>query len=257
MEYIIAFLVAVGLNVLMFIPAFIFKTDKLTDLSYAISFALVAGILFLNSTKEVGHLVLLVMILLWALRLGTYLFIRIRKMKRDKRFDGMRESFPKFLRFWLLQGITVFVVLLSAIPYFSSTGTELSLIALIGAAVFIGGLAIETFADLQKYRFINNPENRGKWIDEGLWQYSRHPNYFGEICVWIGIYLFALSRISGDDALIGALSPLYIAVLIIFVTGIPLLEKGADKIWCDNPEYVRYKETTSSLILLPKKKNRS
>ena len=254
MEYLIAFLIAVGLNILMFIPAFIFKTDKLTDLSYAISFALVAGILFFNSTQELGHMVLFSMIVLWALRLGVYLFIRIRKIERDKRFDGMRESFSKFFRFWLLQGITVFIVLLSSIPYFSSSGTELSTLALIGMLVFASGLVIETFADLQKYRFINNAENKGEWIDEGLWHYSRHPNYFGEILVWTGVYVFTLSLVSGADALIGFSSPLYIALLIIFVSGIPLLERGADKRWGDNPEYLKYKKTTSPLILLPKKK---
>jgi steroid 5-alpha reductase family enzyme len=255
MEYLIAFIIAVGLNMLMFIPAFIFKTDKLTDLSYAISFAMVSAILFFNSTQELGHILLLSMVVLWALRLGTYLFIRIRKIKRDKRFDGMRESFSRFFKFWFFQGVTVFVVLLAAIPYFSSTVIETSSLAIFGIVVFLFGLIVETFADLQKYKFINNPENKGKWIDEGLWHYSRHPNYFGEITLWTGVYLFTLSTISGLDAVVGIISPIYIAFIIIFVSGIPLLEKGANKVWGDNPEYQKYKETTSSLIILPKKRS--
>ncbi len=254
MEYLIAFIIAVGLNLLLFIPAFLFKTDKLTDLSYALSFAIVASVLFFLSPQETGHLLLLSMIVLWALRLGGYLFIRIHKIKRDKRFDGMRESFPRFLRFWLLQGTTVFVVLLGAVSFFSIDSVAMATLSYIGLLVFAFGLLIETIADIQKYRFINNPRNEGKWIDEGLWHYSRHPNYFGEILVWFGVYLFVLAHITGIDAFIGLLSPLYIALLIIFVSGIPLLEKAADKRWGDDPEYQKYKESTSALILLPKKK---
>jgi steroid 5-alpha reductase family enzyme len=144
--------------------------------------------------------------------------------------------------------------LLAAIPYFSYTGTEISGLAILGVVVFLLGLIVETFADLQKYRFINNPANKGKWIDEGLWHYSRHPNYFGEITLWFGVYIFTLSAISGFDAVLGIISPIYIASIIIFVSGISLLEKGAEKKWGDNPEYLKYKKTTSPLILLPKKK---
>ena len=254
MEYLIAFAIALGLNILMFIPAFIFKTDKLTDLSYAISFAVVAFVLFLNSAKEIGHILLLSLVVLWAIRLGGYLFIRIRKIDRDKRFDGMREDFFKFLRFWLLQGATVFVVLLAAVPFFSATSVDPTTLSYIGLIIFIAGLVIEAVADIQKYTFINDNKNEGKWIDEGLWHYSRHPNYFGEITLWFGVYLYTLSHLSGIDILIGFISPLYIALLIIFVSGIPLLEKAADKRWGENPEYQKYKKTTSSLIPCFKRK---
>ena len=254
MEYFIAFALAMGINIAMFIPAFIFKTDKLTDLSYAISFAVVALVLFLESAREYGHVLLLSMIFLWAIRLGGYLFIRIRKMDRDKRFDGMRESFPRFLRFWLLQGLTVFVVLLAAIPYFSATDVVMTTLTEVGLIIFIFGLSIETIADIEKYRFINNENNKGKWIDEGLWRFSRHPNYFGEILVWFGVFMFAASSISTTDVFIGALSPLFISMLIIFVSGIPLLEKAADKRWGEDPEYQKYKKSTSVLFLLPKRR---
>ncbi|NDC94486.1 DUF1295 domain-containing protein, partial [bacterium] len=95
----------------MFVPAFIYKTDKLTDISYAVTFAVVAIAGFLRSEQMTLHKIVLLLVLMWSLRLGTFLFIRINKMKKDVRFDGMREYFFKFLRFWLLQGATVFVVL--------------------------------------------------------------------------------------------------------------------------------------------------
>ena len=250
----ISLIIAVGLNLLLFIPAFIFKTDKVTDLSYAISFIVVSLFLFFNSTGVAAHLVLLLMIVLWAVRLGSYLFIRIRKMDRDKRFDGMRESFSRFLRFWTFQGLTVFAVLLSSIPFFSLSNPKITMWSIVGIGVWLIGLVIESVADMQKYTFINNPANKGLWIDSGLWHYSRHPNYFGEILLWIGVYIFALSGISGVDVLIGLLSPMYIATIILFFSGIPLLEKAADKRWGDNEKYKVYKKTTSPLFLLPKKK---
>lgn len=258
MEYLIAFSIALGLNLLLFIPAFLFKTDKLTDLSYALSFIIVSIMLFLNGTGTAAHVMLLSMIILWALRLGGYLFIRIRKIKQDKRFDGMRESFPRFLQFWFFQGVTVFVVLISSIPFFASSNPELTYVSLAGFCIWLFGLLVESVADAQKYRFMNDESNKGKWIDSGLWHYSRHPNYFGEIIVWVGVYLFVLGSFGGGmgiDAFIGLLSPLYIACIIIFVSGIPLLEKGADKMWGGNPAYEAYKKTTSVLLLLPKKRS--
>ena len=116
--------------------------------------------------------------------------------------------------------------------------------------VFVAGLLIETFADLQKYRFINNPENKGQWIDSGLWSISRHPNYLGEIMVWVGLYLFAAPSLVGNTIWVGLIGPGFIAYMIIFVSGIPILEKGADKMWGDNPRYQEYKNRAG--MLLPK-----
>lgn len=253
MEYAISFALALGINLLMFVPAYFFKTDKLTDISYGLSFIIVAMLLFWGSAQDLGHILLLLMIALWSARISLYLFIRIRKMKRDKRFDGMRENFFSFLKFWILQGVTVWVVLLSATAYFSVSGSTLTTFSYVGLFVWAVGLLIETIADYQKYTFINNEENKGKWIESGLWKYSRHPNYFGEITHWFGIFLFVVPVLSGASVGVAFLSPLYIAILIIFVSGIPKLEKGADKRWGDNPDYQTYKKQTSILIPLPRK----
>ena len=254
MELLYTALLSLGINILMFIPAYLFKTDKLTDISYSLTFVILAGGTLLWSGLALPSLILFGMILLWAIRLGSYLLIRIHKMKKDARFDEMRENFWKFLGFWLLQGTTVWIVLLPSTLFFLNPIEVLPTWAWVGIAVWAIGLTIETFADLQKYQFINDPTNKGKWIDTGLWRYSRHPNYFGEITNWTGIYLFTLTGLSGVLAWIGIIGPLYIAALIIFVSGIPLLEKAADKRWGSQKEYQAYKSSTSVLIPLPSKK---
>ena len=252
-DLVTSFGVAVGLNLVMFIPAYFFKTDKLTDLSYGISFALVALIAFFMNDFNPFKSLLLVMVLLWSVRIGSFLFVRIRKMKQDKRFDGIRESFFKFLGFWLIQGFTVWVVLLPSTLFFSKETVVFTVLSVVGLLVWLAGFAIETVADLQKYRFANDPQNKDRWIDTGLWHYSRHPNYFGEITHWLGIYLFTVSSLTGSFVAVGFLSPLYIALLIIFFSGIPKLEAYADSKWGDSPDYQVYKKDTSILIPLPKK----
>ena len=247
-----ALAISLGVNILLFIPAYIIKTDKLTDFTYGISFILVVGYLYLNSPLNITHMILSAMISLWAIRLITYLAIRIHKMKKDKRFNEMRNNFFKWGSFWVLQGVSTWVILLPTILFFQADTISLTSISFLGIGVWLTGLVIETISDLQKYKFINNPQNKGQWIDTGLWKYSRHPNYFGEITNWLGIFIFTIPALSGINLLIGAISPLHIAFLLIFISGIPLLEKGADKRWGDNPKYQEYKEKTSILIPLPK-----
>jgi len=121
--------------------------------------------------------------------------------------------------------------------------------------VWFVGLVLEATADLQKYRFSRDPKNKGAWIDEGVWRYSRHPNYFGEILVWVGVYLLAFPALIGWEKVIGLASPVLIICLLLFVSGVPLLEKAADARWGNEPAYKRYKRRTSILILLPKRKS--
>jgi steroid 5-alpha reductase family enzyme len=125
----------------------------------------------------------------------------------------------------------------------------LGLIAYLGIIIWATGLVIETIADAQKFMFNNDPEKKGRWIDEGLWHYSRHPNYFGEILCWIGIYVYAFYP-EFEQGLVGLISPLFIILLLLFISGIPLLEKASDEKWGHNHEYKKYKRTTS--VLIPK-----
>jgi len=239
--------VSLIIQIILFVPAFIYKTDKLTDLSYSISFFILAGFAFWQSTRETTHILLFVMITLWAIRLGTYLFIRIKKINRDKRFDGIRESFIRFLKFWIGQGIVVWLVMISSILYFNQTA-EMNYLTWLGLVLWFIALVVETIADWQKYVFINNPGNKNQWIESGLWKYSRHPNYFGEILHWIAIYIFVISGMGVMDSLIALVSPIFIIIVIVFATGLPMLEKGADKKWGDNHSYLEYKKRTSILI---------
>ena len=242
-----SFFIALGLNVLLFIPAFVYKTDKLTDLSYSLSFAVVVGCAYLLSSKQDTHLLALLLVFLWALRLGTFLFIRIQKMKRDKRFDGMRERFWAFLRFWVLQGVSVFVILLPVLFLMGAEKTEYNVYSFVGLLIAVAGLYLEATADLQKYRFTQSGSN--KWIDTGVWRVSRHPNYLGEMLMWIGAYLVCYATLTQDQRLIGLISPLFIITLLLFVSGIPILEKGADKRWEEDKAYRAYKKQVP--VLLP------
>ena len=202
MTLVTAFIIAIGINLIMFFPAYFLRTDKLTDISYALSFVVVAGYGLTLSGMQLPNLVLALMILGWSLRLGGYLLVRIRKMGRDKRFDEMRARFWKFGGFWLLQGFTVWMVLLPSTLFWGEKIEVLSPYAFIGVGLWLIGLLIEAFADVQKYRFINDAANKGKWIESGLWAYSRHPNYFGEIVLWVGIYVYALFGLGLSQSLI-------------------------------------------------------
>lgn len=247
MDILLSLGIALGINVALFIPAYFFRTDTLTDFSYTLSFALAASSLYVLGSGGTAQLLVLIMVLLWALRLGGYLVIRIRRMKKDSRFDGMREDFFQFFKFFFFQGVAVFVILLPTTLLLGSEPVELSTISYAGIAVFVFGLLFEAVSDYQKYAFINSTGG-GQFISSGLWKYSRHPNYFGEITVWVGLFLFALPALGGVTIAIGAVSPIFIAALIIFVTGIPMLEKKADERWGRDPAYEAYKAKTAKLV---------
>ncbi len=245
---IINFIVALGINLVMFIPAYKFKTDKLTDISYSVTFVVVALFGLLTNHISLSKLVLFLMIFIWAFRLGTYLLTRIQKMGKDNRFDSMRASIIKFGSFWVLQGFTVFVVLIPASYFFHESFEQFTLLSYAGILLWLIGLVIETIADYQKTTFIKNPENKGKWVNAGLWKYMRHPNYLGEILVWTGVYLYIFPALSSELAILGLVSPLFITFLLVFVSGIPLLEKSANKKWGNNHDYAIYKKNTGKLV---------
>lgn len=185
------------------------------------------------------------MVMFWGIRLGTFLLVRIHNMKRDKRFDGIRESFWRFLQFWLLQGVTVWIVM---IPALLAMGKDNLRICYAGLFVWAAGLIVETIADAQKFRFNNDPDNKGKFIDRGLWKISRHPNYFGEILCWLGIYITVFLSFSGREVLLALIGPLYITVVLLFLTGIPTVEKRSDQKFGNDPAYLEYRRRTSMLI---------
>jgi steroid 5-alpha reductase family enzyme len=248
MEFILwALLISVGFNLLLFLPAFYFKTDRLTDLSYSLTFIILAVFGFAHSAKQPAQTIMMLMVLLWAVRLGGFLFIRISKTKKDSRFDKMRDDFGKFFRFWFFQGLTVFVVMATALALWNSANTKIDVLSYLGWIVFGLGLALEAIADFQKYRFSQH-NTKKTWIDTGFWRISRHPNYLGEMMVWLGVYLFAFGSLSGLAKFAALASPLYIILILIFVSGIPLVETAADKRWGGNKDYEKYKKEVPVLV---------
>lgn len=243
--------IALIINFLLFIVAFRRQSDKLTDFAYALSFIVVTLSAFGLSSHRTGvSLVASILVLIWALRLGSFLVLRIRKSGHDKRFDEIRGDYLKFLKFWLGQGLVAWLLLLPLLFMLSRT-SGWSWLFVVGIIIWAIGFIIETIADTQKYQFNSVPKNRGHWISSGIWRYSRHPNYFGEISVWVGMYVIAFSGLPLNEQLIGLVSPIAIFVTLRFISGVPILEKSADKKWGDEPNYRKYRDNTPLLIPWP------
>jgi steroid 5-alpha reductase family enzyme len=179
---------------------------------------------------------------------GTFLFSRIRKAGKDDRFDEIKPSFIRFLNAWTIQALWVtFTASAALIGITTAARKDLDLFALIGFLVWLAGFSIEVIADAQKSRFNADPANRGKFIRTGLWSRSRHPNYFGEILLWVGVLIITLPVLHGWQW-VALISPLFVAFLLTRVSGIPLLEKKADAKWGGQAEYEEYKKNTPVLI---------
>lgn len=254
-ELIIYLAVSVLLNLSLFIVAFRLQSDKLTDASYALSFIILIVFAALMSGFSWYVLVGALLICVWALRIGIFLVYRVIKTGKDARFDAFRSSFFRFMRFWLLQAVTAWVLLIPLFFAFrSELTTNIPFISIVGAVTLLIGVGIEAVADSQKWQFSQVKSNKGKWIGTGIWRYSRHPNYFGEILVWVGVFLYSLPVLSTVEIFVALVSPLLITSLLLFVTGIPLLEKSADKRWGGIQAYKDYKYRTSILIPFPPKR---
>ena len=247
----LSFAIALAVNGAFFAFAAARRTDVVTDLSYSLTFALLAVVLLFAGAAEPVQVVASLLVVVWAARLGIYLFRRIMRTKVDHRFDGMRDQPLRFARFWLLQAITVAVVMLP-VSYLLDQDDPPGLGAwsIAGGAVWLAGLLIEAVADAQKAAFRAKEENRGRFVASGLWRYSRHPNYFGEILVWWGLFLYVVPVLH-RAAFAVVIGPVFITLLLLFVSGIPLLEKSADEKYGSDAAYRDYKRRTSILVPLP------
>lgn len=246
--------ITVGINVGLFVFAFSRQSDKLTDLAYALSFIVMALSIWLLAPHKTALLGLMVgMVLLWAFRLGGFLVYRIRKSGHDARFDSIRGNFWRFLQFWIGQALVAWVLLLPLL-FVASHPVEWTWWSLIGVGVWCTGLVIETCADAQKYAFRAKSQNKNKWIDEGLWHYARHPNYFGEMSVWIGFFVTAAVALSVQWAIVSIVSPLAICITLRYVSGVPPLEAYANRMWSGNSDYKIYRDRTRMFVPVPKKR---
>ncbi len=247
-------LASLAVNALFFVFAAFLRTDVFTDITYSLSFVLLSVSLYLTVRPEslVSHLTL-VMVVLWAIRLGSYLFFRIMRIKVDHRFDDKRNSVVAFGSFWLLQAVSAWIIMLPVTGITLADGrfSAVPPAAFIPFAVlFIGGLSLETVADAQKYAFKKRPENANRFMSSGVWRYSRHPNYLGEIIVWWSLALPGAYVFEGFEWFY-FLGPLHITLLLLFVSGIPLLEKSADLKWGKDESYAAYKARTPPLVPNP------
>jgi steroid 5-alpha reductase family enzyme len=234
---------------LVFIPAYLFQTEKYFDLTGSFTYIFITLMAVLLSPIVDGRsLLILALVVIWAVRLGTFLFRRIHQVGKDGRFDELKPSFIRFLIVWTLQGLWVTFTLAAAlVAITTNTRKELDLFALIGFLIWTIGFAIEVMADQQKSRFRSDPENEGKFIQTGLWAHSRHPNYFGEILLWIGVAIIALPILQGWQW-IALISPIFVILLLTRISGVPMLEKRADEKWGGQEDYEAYKERTPVLI---------
>jgi len=251
---ILSLIVAIVCNLLLFLIAYWRQSDKLTDISYALTFILLTALVVRVSPAQGAYgIAVLGMVVLWACRIGGFLLYRIIRAGRDARFDDVRSHFMQFGRFWLGQAVTVWILMLPVVFAFSRKN-HLGSVELFSICLWLFGFGVEAIADLQKYRYRSNHHHANHWIDTGLWRFSRHPNYFGEILVWCSIYLYAYIGMSVPERIIALASPLLISILLLFVSGVPVLERSADKRWGNDPSYESYKRRTSLLIPLPRHK---
>jgi steroid 5-alpha reductase family enzyme len=247
------FALAVGLAFLIqwlvFTPAYLFQTEKFFDLTGSITYISVITFALYFSTNIDGRAFLLfLLVIIWAIRLGTFLFRRIQKAGKDDRFDELKPSFVRFLNVWTIQGLWVTLTLAAALVAITTiTRKEIDFFAILGCLVWILGFATEVVADYQKSRFNAIPKNKGKFINTGLWSRSRHPNYFGEIVLWVGIAIIALPVLQGWQW-IALISPIFVTLLLTRVSGVPLLENKADEKWGGQEDYEAYKKRTPVLI---------
>ena len=247
-----AVLIAFVIQWFMFVPAFIFQTEKFYDLTGSVTYISIVTFISFQSYSSlnfnIGSILLASFIILWAIRLGSFLFTRIHKSGEDKRFKFIKPSPIRFFMTWTLQGMWVSLCSMCALTAIASkNGVILNGLFYIGMLVFISGFVIEIIADWQKSTFRKNPENKDQFICHGLWYYSRHPNYFGEIILWLGISIMSFSSLSSWQYST-LISPLFTYMLLVYVSGVRILEISGMQKWGHLESYQEYVRTTSSLF---------
>ena len=232
-----------------FIPAFIFQTEKFYDLTGSLTYlTTVFFTLYITDSGNIANYIIVVCIAIWAIRLGSFLFMRIHKAGEDRRFRDIKPNFTRFFMTWTLQGMWVSICLLCVLTALSSySGIIVNNIFYIGLMIFISGFIIEVLADHQKTVFRKNIDNKDKFISSGLWAYSRHPNYFGEILLWLGIAVMSFSSLEGFQYFT-LISPIFVYILLVYISGIRMLENQANKKWGHLDSYKKYLKNTPRLF---------
>ena len=242
------------LHWIVFVPSFIFQTEHYFDLTGSISYIVTVTVAaVMHPLLDLRGLIICILISIWAARLGSFLFMRVKRAGKDRRFDEMKKRFWRYLLTFTLGGAWVFITMAAGLAAITSMSQRpLGIWLAIGMLLWLVGFTIEVIADQQKTKFRKNPDNAEEFITTGLWGYSRHPNYFGEIVLWLGIGIIALPTLVGWQYMT-LISPIFVIFLLVKISGVKLLEEGGQKRWGADPAYQQYVATTSMIIPLPKK----
>ena len=232
----------------VFLIAQVKKDNSIVDIVWGMGFIIIAiYTLFFHSILEERQILITLLTVLWGLRLSIYILLRRRGKGEDFRYREMREvwgenqAINSFFKIFMSQALIMLVVSLPIIVVNTDTAGSRNFLDFFGLILWSFGFVMETLADIEKNKFFEHPQNRGKVLNTGLWKYSRHPNYFGESVMWWGLYFIAVSSLYGASAV---LSPLLLTILLLYVSGIPMLEKREMK----KPDYRIYAEKTSKFI---------
>jgi len=243
---------AFAVNWAAFIPAAIQRTEHYYDLTGGITYITVTVVaVLLSGSLDLRSAIVAGMVMFWSIRLASFLFMRISRAGKDSRFDKIKNQPLRFFLAWTLQGLWVLLTAACALVVITGGNREaLGIVGYVGIAVWSIGILIEIVADQQKSAFRANPANKGRFINTGLWAWSRHPNYFGEIVLWTGMAIIAVPVLEGWQWAT-LISPVFVFFLLTKVSGVPMLEQAADKRWGGQDDYEAYKQNTPVLVMRP------
>ncbi len=243
---------AFAVNWLAFIPSALTQTERYYDLTGGVTYITVTVVaVLLSGELDMRATLVAAMVMFWSLRLATFLFRRISRDGKDSRFDNIKNRPLRFFMAWTIQGLWVLLTAAAALAIITGGVREpLGAVGITGIIIWSIGILIEIVADRQKSNFRGDPGNKGKFINVGLWAWSRHPNYFGEIVLWTGMAIIAMPVLQGWQWAT-LISPVFVTFLLTRVSGIPLLEEKADERWGGQDDYENYKRSTPVLIPKP------
>lgn len=231
-----------------FVVSLVKKRNDVADVAWGLGFVLMAwASFFLSGASGVRGILVGVLVSIWGVRLAWHIHMRNRGRAEDYRYLAWRKEWGawfylrSYAQVYLLQGFLLFLIVVPVLLVNAHAGGPLGILDLLGVLVWLGGFYFEAVGDAQLAKFIKDPANKGKLFQSGLWAYTRHPNYFGEVTEWWGLWLIALATPYG---LLGVIGPLTITFIILKVSGIPMLEKSMEK----HPDFADYKRRVSVFI---------
>ena len=250
----ICLVISFVLHWIAFIPSFMAKTEKFYDIVGTVAYLSVLAaasyltVISSNNNLQLRSIIAISLVFIWALRLGVFLFIRVLRVGEDRRFREVKQNFSKFLVWWSVSALWVFLTAANALTMIiNNVSSTDDLYFYFGLLLWLIGFSFEVIADEQKRRFKSDKNNKDAFISSGLWRFSRHPNYFGEILLWVGMAIIALPTLIGWQY-VTLISPIFIYLLLTRVSGVNLLEERADQKWGGTEEYDLYVERTPELI---------